>query len=276
MKQILLVGQETPESASIAEALSARSARFERAAGSADALRRLRTQRFDTIITDPATTVEEDLALLGEIRRIRPGVRVIVLAPRSAPEDIIAALRAHVFACFGAPFEPGVIAEMASRVSEVDWRNDIEVLAAHRDWVSLRANCRLLTAERLMTFLNELRSGLPEPVREDLMLAFREILFNAIEHGGRFDSGKIVEVAAIRTARAAVFYVRDPGAGFGATSIPHAAVSNPTGDSVAHLEHRVAQGLRPGGYGILVVRGIVDELMYSELGNEVLLIKYLA
>jgi anti-sigma regulatory factor (Ser/Thr protein kinase) len=44
---------------------------------------------------------------------------------------------------------------------------------------------------------------------------------------------------------------------------------------MAHLAHRASEGLRPGGYGILLARGIVDELIYSEVGNEVLLIKHL-
>ncbi len=34
-------------------------------------------------------------------------------------------------------------------------------------------------------------------------------------------------------------------------------------------------GLRPGGFGMLIVRQIVDELVYNERGNEVLLIKHL-
>jgi hypothetical protein len=33
--------------------------------------------------------------------------------------------------------------------------------------------------------------------------------------------------------------------------------------------------MRPGGYGLLLVSGTVDELIYSEIGNEVLLIKYI-
>jgi hypothetical protein len=33
--------------------------------------------------------------------------------------------------------------------------------------------------------------------------------------------------------------------------------------------------MRAGGYGLLLVSGIVDELIFSEIGNEVLLIKYL-
>ena len=33
--------------------------------------------------------------------------------------------------------------------------------------------------------------------------------------------------------------------------------------------------MRAGGYGLLVASGTVDELIYSEIGNEVLLIKYI-
>jgi len=35
-------------------------------------------------------------------------------------------------------------------------------------------------------------------------------------------------------------------------------------------------GLRPGGFGILLTRQLVDELIYNETGNEVLLIKYVS
>ena len=33
--------------------------------------------------------------------------------------------------------------------------------------------------------------------------------------------------------------------------------------------------MRPGGFGILLSRAFVDELLYNEKGNEALLIKYL-
>jgi anti-sigma regulatory factor (Ser/Thr protein kinase) len=203
-------------------------------------------------------------------------VKAILLALESTPEDVIAALRARVFVCFTAPFEAAEIAEIASRATaETEWRNEIEVLSARRGWVSLRVNCRMLTAERLVTFLRDMRSDLPEAVHESLMLAFREVLMNAMEHGARFDPGKVVEVAAVRTARSIVFYVRDPGAGFRLGAIPHAAVSNPPDRPMVHLERREAEGMRPGGYGILVARNVVDEMMYSEVGNEVLLIKHM-
>jgi anti-sigma regulatory factor (Ser/Thr protein kinase)/ActR/RegA family two-component response regulator len=276
MRQVLLIGTDFDVSRSIGEALTKAGCTFECAEGDADALRCLRRESFDVVVTSPLSTVSEDLALLEEVRLIRPGVKAIVLAPHSAPEDVIAALRARVFACFTAPFDAAEIADIASRATaEINWRNDIEVLSAHRGWVSLRVNCRMLTAERLVTFLREMRSDLASALHEQLMLGFREILMNAMEHGASFDPEKVVEVAAVCTARAIVFYVHDPGAGFRLDAIPHAAVSNPPGDPTAHLEWRLALGLRSGGYGILVARNVVDEMMYSQVGNEVLLIKYL-
>lgn len=273
--RVLLIGRQASFGNDLDKALAARSCTFCHAAGTADSLRQLRQVPYDVVITDPTTSIDEDLALLSELRAIRPGVRVIVLAPESTPEEVIAALRARVFLVKSAPFDADEIVDYALRsASAADSLLGIEVLSAHRDWVSLRLNCQLLTAERLIEFLAELQKGLNEGPREELMMAFREILLNAIEHGAEFHPAKLVEVAAIHTQRAIVFYVRDPGPGFQWDNIPHAALSNPPDEPTAHLELRSAMGMRPGGFGILTAKGIVDEVMYSEIGNEVLLIKH--
>ena len=274
---VLLIGKDPSLGGQLESSLQARNCTCEYAAGSADALRRVRRSPHDVIITDPATSVEEDLALIAEIQAIRPGVRVIVLAPSSTPEEIIAALRARVFLCKSAPFDPGEIADYAARAATTtDSLIGIEVLSAQRNWVSLRMNCQLLTAERLVAFLSELQSELPESPREELMMAFREILMNAIEHGAHFHPGKVIDVAAVHTARAIVFYVHDPGAGFRWERVEHAAISNPADKPTQHLSIRENKGMRPGGFGILMTQGVVDELIYSEVGNEVLLVKHTA
>ena len=41
------------------------------------------------------------------------------------------------------------------------------------------------------------------------------------------------------------------------------------------MKVREEQGIRPGGFGLVMVRGKVDELIYNEKQNEVLFIKYL-
>jgi anti-sigma regulatory factor (Ser/Thr protein kinase) len=106
------------------------------------------------------------------------------------------------------------------------------------------------------------------------MAAFREVLLNAIEHGGGLDPDQVVEVTAVRTARALVFYVRDPGQGFRLPDLPHAAIAQPEGDPLALAERRAQAGLRPGGFGLLMARAVVDEMIHSERGNEVLLVKH--
>jgi anti-sigma regulatory factor (Ser/Thr protein kinase) len=275
--RVLLIGRIPELGKPFENGLTERDCTFDYAAGSADALRQLRQNAYSVVVTDPATGIDEDLALLSEIRAIRPGVRAIVLASTTTPEEVIAALRARVFLCKTAPFDPAEIAEyVAQAAASADSLLAIEVVSAHRDWISLRMNCQMLTAERLVVFLKELQSELAQTPREELMMAFREILMNAIEHGAGFQPNKVIEVAAVHTERAVVFYVRDPGPGFRFERIPHAAVSNPNDDPARHLGLREEQGMRPGGFGILITRGIVDELIYSEVGNEVLLIKHVA
>ena len=276
MSRVLVIGSHCELSRNIAEALAATGLPTEQAMGHADALHRLRMRAFGVIITSPDSAVDEDLALLEEMRDIRPGVKCIVLARESTPDEVIAALRAQVFACFTPPFNGSDIAELASRAAtDNQWRDDIQVQSARPGWVSVRVNCRLITAERLMTFARELTTQLPEDAQEEMLNGLREILLNAMEHGAAFNAEQMVEVTGIQTARSLVFYVRDPGAGFRRESLSHAAVANPANDPVAHILRREEEGMRPGGYGLLLASGAVDELLYNEVGNQVLLIKYL-
>jgi len=246
------------------------------ASGEAAALRRLRRQAFDVLVSAPDTDLDEDGAILDEVRAVRPGVRIVLLAPHATPAELIDALRKRVFACFSAPFDGSEIADMVARAAEADqWKNGIEVLSATPEWIHVLVNCRLLSAERLVNFFTELRSDVPEAPLDNIMFAFREVLMNAMEHGGGFDPDQVVEVTAVRTARTMVFYLRDPGPGFDFSALAHAAVTRPD-EPLAVAETRQAGGLRPGGFGLLITRQVVDEMIHSERGNEVILIKHLA
>jgi DNA-binding NarL/FixJ family response regulator len=275
MSRVLVIGDHHHVSRAIGDALSAVDLPMEYSSGNAEALQRLRAQSFGVVITGPDSAVDGDLALLEEMRAIRPGVKCIVLAHQSTPDEVIAALRARAFACLTPPFDVDEIAHLAKgAASESQWRDDIEVLTARPGWVSVRVHCRLITAERLLTFAKELSSRLPEDTRQEMMYALREILINAMEHGAAFNPEQVVEVTAVRTKRTMVFYVRDPGAGFRRESVSHTAAGDENHDPTAHIEQREEKGVRAGGYGLLLAAGTVDELIYSEIGNEVLLIKY--
>ena len=273
---ILLVGHERRPDAGLPYQLAALDCPVAYASGGADALHQLRIAPFSVVITSPETAIPEDLALLDEIRLIRPGVRVIILAASGTPEELLTALRHRAFLCLYAPFDLREIAHFAVQAVNAEPSTmGIEVLSAERNWISVRMNCNMLNAERLMSFFGQLRQTLRDHPPEEMLTAFQEILSNAIEHGARNDPSKLMEVAAVRTGRAFVFYVHDPGEGFARDDLPHSALSNPAANPALHLAVREKQGMRPGGYGILLASGIVDELIYNEPGNSVVLIKYL-
>jgi len=155
------------------------------------------------------------------------------------------------------------------------WDDGIEVLSATPEWVRLAARCDMPTAHRLVQFLHGVRDPtIPETDREAVITAFKEILLNAMEHGGHFDPHQYVEVSFVRMRRAVVCRVKDPGEGFSLEELRHAALNSPPGDPFSHLAVREAQGLRPGGFGLLLAKKLVDELIYGERGNDVLLVKY--
>lgn len=269
MAKILLIDPDAAMLFALDQLLAARGHALHVAAGGVDALRQLRVREVDVLLTSPATQVEEDLALIEEARRIRPDLRALVLAARAAQESVVAALRARVFALFTTPFDLEEIAEMVHRAAEsAPAHEGIEVLSAHPDWVSVRLDCSLVTAERILQFVEELRTEVPAADREGLILAYREVLLNAMQHGAAWDPLEAVEVAAVRTERSIVFYVKDPGDGFDLVSATARA------ERRAQTWSHSTEGESQHGFGVLLAQLIVNEVLYNEHGAEVVLIKH--
>ena len=239
------------------------------------ALNWARAKAFDLIVTGERTSGRQDIELLGKIRRARPHTRLIILTTESTPADVIAAMRKHAFSYFSKPFSMEALAEMIrSAVEEPCWDGGIEVVSATPDWIRLMARCDLKTADRLVQFLNEM-ADLPDPERNQVATAFREMLLNAIEHGAGLDSTKDVDIEYVRARRMVTCRITDPGPGFTLDEIPHAAIANPANDPIRHIAVREARGMRPGGFGVLMAQQLVDQVIYGQDGNEVMLVKYL-
>ncbi len=245
------------------------------AADNKQALSLAKDQPFDLIITGEKTTGQEDIELLRRLRMVRPHTRLIILTDEFIPGDVLASIRERAFSYFARPFSTEKLAEMIRiAMAEPHWDEGIEITSATREWVRLSVRCDVLTANRLIQFFRE-ASDLPDVEKEEVATAFREMLLNAIEHGGRFDPTQYVEIWYVRTRRMIMCKVKDPGTGFSLDEIKHAAVANPPDDPFRHMAERESRGIRPGGFGILMAKKLVDDLLYNEQGNEVLLVKYL-
>jgi len=240
-----------------------------------DALELVRERPYDLIITGERTSGKEDVDLLCRLRLVRPHVRLIILTDEFVPGDILESIRAHAFSYFSKPFSTEKLSDIIrGAMNEPLWDDGIEILSATPNWIRLSVRCDLLAANRLIQFYRE-SSGLPDAETEEVATAFREILLNAIEHGAGFDPTQFVEIGYVRTRRMVLCRVKDPGSGFSLEELKHAALNNAPDEPFRHMEEREAMGMRPGGFGILMAKKLVDDLLYNEQGNEVLLIKYL-
>jgi DNA-binding response OmpR family regulator len=115
---------------------------------------------------------------------------------------------------------------------------------------------------------------LSSPFTHEQVLALRQALLemgqNAIEWGNRHKSEQLVDITYRIHPDRVEIVIRDQGAGFDRSKLPHAAsAENP----IAHMGVREMLGLREGGFGLLITNGMVDDMSYNEAGNEVTLIK---
>jgi PAS domain S-box-containing protein len=150
----------------------------------------------------------------------------------------------------------------------------IEVISAIPSWVELLVPCSREAVEQIQQVITQLGADLPEDVLESVGFAFRELVMNAVEWGGQLDPSHKVRITCVRTERTLMYRIADPGPGFSFEGLDHAAISHP-GDPIEHMRIRNEKGLRVGGYGLLTVRSMVDELVYNQKHNEVMFIKYL-
>jgi DNA-binding NarL/FixJ family response regulator len=246
------------------------------AANNAAAFELVKQSPFDLVLTSDRTSGREDVELLRKIRMVRAHTRVIILADESAPSYVIDSIRERAFSYFSRPFSLHSLGDMVRMAAEGPaWDDGIEVKSATTEWIRLLARSDVQTADRLIQFLHEI-GDLPENEGNAVATASREILLNAMEYGGKFQPDQWVEISFVRARHMVMCRVKDPGEGFTLDEIEHAAIANPDEDPIRHVTARDAKGMRPGGYGVLLAKKLVDELIYSEKGNEVLLVKYLS
>jgi CheY-like chemotaxis protein/anti-sigma regulatory factor (Ser/Thr protein kinase) len=242
-----------------------------------EALRKLQEgDAYNLVITDVCMPQLGGLELLEQIHERSPSTPVVVMTAQNTPETILRAIREKAFSYFSKPFAPEAVIYMIRRaLEEPPAADDIEVISAQPNWITLRLRAKLSLLDRLMQFLRELQVDLSSDEQNTIGIAFRELLMNAMEHGAHLDPDQKVEVTYVRLSRAILYTVRDPGEGFSFENLAHAAVGGPGDDPLRHVSVRRESGMRPGGFGMLITQNIADELIYNERGNQVLLVKYL-
>ena len=240
------------------------------------ALKALKKHKFDLLLLDVWMPRMSGLDLLNRLQKEPQIPKIVIMTSDQTPETLLGALRGRVYQFIAKPVDAQMLLELVrDALAAVPECPAIEVLSAQPHWVELLVPCDRSVVSRVQSFLVRLESDLPAELRESVGFAFRELLNNAVEWGGRLDPNLKVRISFIRTKRMLMYRIDDPGPGFRMEELAHAAVNNPEDDPLAHTKAREAKGLRPGGLGIMMTQQMIDELVYNEARNEVVLVKYL-
>ena len=279
MKRILVVEDDRTTQHLVASILKQGGYAVTTASDGAEALEKLRAEPTDLILTDIWMPAMNGLELLASLRALPGGAakpRAIVLTSDATPETLLRALREQAYQFLTKPVQPKELLELVeSALAAPAEIPPIEVISAKADWVELLVPCEMSTAERLQGFIARLDADLSDEVRGAVGQVFREMLLNAIEWGGQLDPNRKVRIAYLRARRMVLYRIADPGPGFKFEDLTHAAVSYAPEDRLQYVDARMEKGLRPGGFGILMAQAMVDELIYNEVHNEVIFLKYL-
>ena len=272
---VLIVDDDDATREGLSALLSNAGFTFDTANDGAEALKKIDTHDFSVVLLDIQLPGIGGLDVLARcIAKPRPS-KIIVMTGVDTTDTALSALRGQAYDFLPKPIEPPRLVDTVKRaLATAREVPGIEVLSARPEWVELLVPCTREAVDRIHSFLQQLVADLPDDVRDSVGLAFRELLLNGIEWGGHLNPAQKVRVACLRARRMLLYRIADPGLGFTFDGLSHAAVNNAS-DVMAHDVVREEKGIRPGGFGLVLIRAIADELIYNERQNEVVFVKYL-
>ncbi|CAN5550572.1 hypothetical protein BH10ACI2_BH10ACI2_09330 [soil metagenome] len=114
-----------------------------------------------------------------------------------------------------------------------------------------------IVLEYLMKRVEKL--GVIKPEQSNLFVALDEAFVNAVKHGNKFDSQKLVRITAEVSKHEARFTIEDEGEGFDVANIPDPL-------DPENL-------FKTSGRGVLFIYNIMDEVKYNDRGNRLTMVK---
>ena len=196
-------------------------------------------------------------------------IPIVMLTALSDSENRIQGFRVGANAYVTKPYGIQELFQAVSRARE--WRNGIKSENLQGE-IQVELNSEITLLNDLNDFLLTLCQSTPFDNEQVMHLrqAVMEMAHNAIEWGNQHQSNRLVTIRYRVYLDRVEIVVRDQGRGFDVTNLPHAAAAD---DPFTHLDVRDKLGLRAGGFGLMICRGMVDDLRYNDVGNEVTLIK---
>jgi CheY-like chemotaxis protein/anti-sigma regulatory factor (Ser/Thr protein kinase) len=228
---------------------------------------------FDLLVCDISMPRMDGEQLLSELRRRLYPAAAIMLTAIGQDDVILRCLRQGACDYLIKPVTVDDLLTAAANALQHAPRlnTDLTVEYDAHGWFEVSGANDHSVLYKFRRFLGLLdRFRVPEPASSEIKLALEELGRNAIEWGNQNDPHKQVTFGCRILPGKIIVYIEDQGDGFKPDAVP-----DPSTDPIAHIERRKADGKRLGGYGIHLIRNLMDKLIYNARGNRAVAIKYL-
>ncbi|MGP0063875.1 MAG: response regulator [Isosphaeraceae bacterium] len=238
----------------------------------AEALAEVARRQPDLILLDPSLPDISGFELCDRLKRNRETnlIPIVMVTAHHDAKERAAGVRVGANGYLTKPFTPGELYQMMD--DAIAW-HDEHLQKGTTGEINFDIRSELTYLSQASDMLADLfaHSPLTERHIKDLKQAVMEMGGNAIEWGHKKNAELVLRITYRIDSTSVTLIIQDQGPGFDPRDLPHAASDE---DPIRHLEIRNELGLREGGFGIMLARGLVDHFWYNKLGNQVTLVKY--
>ncbi len=267
----LIVDDERETNDILAELVQMRGFRPIQLFEGAEVVDAVREHQPDVILLDLMLPDIDGYTLCERLKRNRETnlIPVLMVTALNDNNHCTQGVRVGANAYLTKPFQPQQLFEAIDQA--LNWR---KVHVAHGTMGEIQFDIRseVGNLHQVNDLLTDLYAHTPLTDRQikELRQAVMEMGGNAIEWGNRKNADLPLRITYRIDPTSVTLVILDQGTGFNPGVVPHAANDE---DPMSHLDVRSAMGIREGGFGIMLARGLVDEFRYNDRGNEVTLVK---
>lgn len=267
----LIVNDEPTTSAQLASILEDFGYRILTADTGTGALKAVREHEIDVILLDLTLPDATGFEICHKLKCDRETnlIPVILVALKDDPRQVLSGLRVGSNGYISKPYTREEVKEAVE--SAVAWRHERIESGEHGE-ITFTMRSEMGFLQETNDLLADLFAHTPLTERQikELKQVITEMGCNAIEWGHRKNADLPLRITYRIGSDRIMLIIKDQGPGFDPKNLPHAASEE---DPIQHLDVRNELGIREGGFGIMLTKGMVDEFRYNDVGNEVTLVK---
>jgi DNA-binding response OmpR family regulator len=271
-RTVLIVDDERDTNDILASLVQARGFHPVQVSTGAQALGVIREKKPDLILLDLMLEDISGFELCDQLKRARETnlIPIVMVTALHEEQNRAAGVRVGANGYLTKPFTPTELYGIMD--TALAWNEEHEKRGT-RGEINFDIRSELNYLSQASDMLADLFAHTPLTDRhiKDLKQAVMEMGSNAIEWGHRKNADLVLRITYRIDPGSVTLIITDQGPGFNPKNLPHAASDD---DPIGHIEIRNELGLREGGFGIMLARGLVDEFRYNKTGNEVTLVKH--